>query len=148
MAGAGIPGAEAIREFQRVVKLDPRSAWTHDLLGQALLQLDRTAEAKKAFMAALDVQPDFSPARLNLAATMLKQGESVGAIGQLREVLRLIRKTSAPVSCWKQPPVKRKPIAILESVLTPLPRMPSADINGLECGNICRKTQEDSRSAQ
>lgn len=48
----------AIRDFERALELDPKSADAHLWLGLALRKASRTADARKAFMRSLELDPD------------------------------------------------------------------------------------------
>lgn len=62
--------ADAARELRTAQRLDPTEAQTSFVLGMVLLDLRRPEEAARAFAATLAVRPDFTLARLRLAAIL------------------------------------------------------------------------------
>jgi len=59
---AGRQGMEA------VIRLNPLSFQAHNNMGYCLLKLNRWAEARKAFLKAIEINPDYVHAKQNLAA--------------------------------------------------------------------------------
>ncbi|HEX8706285.1 MAG TPA: social motility TPR repeat lipoprotein Tgl, partial [Myxococcaceae bacterium] len=79
---------EAINEFKRAVDLDPDSADAHNALGILLhLSYKRYDEAIKHYERALEVRPNFSEARTNLANVYLDQDRYDEAIKLYEQVL-------------------------------------------------------------
>ena len=62
--------ADAARELRTAQRLDPTEPQTSFVLGMVLLDLRRPDEAARAFAATLAVRPDFTLARLRLAAIL------------------------------------------------------------------------------
>lgn len=58
--------AEALAEFERVLRLDPRHAEAHNNLGRALVQLGRPEEALRHVREAVRLNPNNAEARQNL----------------------------------------------------------------------------------
>lgn len=88
-------GDEALDEFRRAVKLQPRAGRTHNHLGVALLQLEQAAAAETAFRAALQAEPEFVAARLNLGSALLAQGRADEAIAGYQEFIRTYPSNNA-----------------------------------------------------
>ena len=61
---------DAARELQTAQQLDPTEPQTSFVLGMVLLDLRRPEEAARAFAATLALRPDFTMARLRLAAIL------------------------------------------------------------------------------
>jgi tetratricopeptide (TPR) repeat protein len=53
--------------MRQVIQLNPRSHQAHNNMGICLLKLNREEEAREAFRKALEIQPDYGPAKKNLA---------------------------------------------------------------------------------
>ena len=67
----------------------PDSPVPLNLKGAALLGNEERQEARKAFEAALGIQPDFLSAHLNLARLDLMEGDTTGAEARYRKVLSI-----------------------------------------------------------
>jgi type IV pilus assembly protein PilF len=79
---------EALSEFQRAVEMDPDNADAQNALGILLhLSFHRHAEAIEHYQKALEVRPNFSEARTNLANVYLDQGQYDQAIKLYEQVL-------------------------------------------------------------
>jgi Flp pilus assembly protein TadD len=59
----------AIKDFQKAVELDPRSAESHLWLGIALRKANRNAEARKEIQKSVDLDPARTWAKQQLAKT-------------------------------------------------------------------------------
>ncbi len=59
----------AIKDFQKAIELDPRSAQAHLWLGLALRKANRNAEARKELQRAVDLDPARAWAKQQLAKT-------------------------------------------------------------------------------
>lgn len=62
----------AIQDFQKAIQLDPKSAEAHLWLGIALRKLNRNAEARKAIMKSLELNPNRMWAKQQLEKTPAK----------------------------------------------------------------------------
>ncbi len=69
-ADAGLP-LEAIREYERAVRLCPHFADLHTRLGNLLREQNDLAAAKAHYLAALEHRPGYVPARIQLGVTLL-----------------------------------------------------------------------------
>jgi type IV pilus assembly protein PilF len=79
---------EALSEFQHAVELDPDNADAQNALGILLhLSFRRHGEAVEHYQKALEVRPNFSEARTNLANVYLDQGQYDAAIKLYEQVL-------------------------------------------------------------
>ncbi|MFL5344809.1 MAG: social motility TPR repeat lipoprotein Tgl [Hyalangium sp.] len=79
---------EALSEFQRAVELDPDNADAQNALGILLhLSFRRHSDAIEHYQKALEVRPNFSEARTNLANVYLDQGQYDEAIKLYEQVL-------------------------------------------------------------
>jgi tetratricopeptide (TPR) repeat protein len=79
---------EALNEFQRAVDQDPDNADARNALGILLhISFRRPAEAIEHYEKALEVRPNFSEARTNLANVHLDQGRYDEAIKLYEQVL-------------------------------------------------------------
>jgi len=79
--------AEAARELQRAVAIEPRNAGTHSNYGVTLLMLGRTDEAVAEFQSALSIEPGNLDARVNLALAERSSGQLDLAKETLLDVL-------------------------------------------------------------
>ena len=78
---------EAVSWFKRAAQSDPFSDNVLNDLGLALSRLSRSREAEAAYRSALRVNPEFLPARFNLALLFYRGGR----MDQAREELRRVR---------------------------------------------------------
>ena len=78
-----LPEAEV--EAKAAVMADAKSARAHDLLGQIFAQRRQLTPARTEFEAALKVDPEFGPAQLDLAETLIDQGQARSAIDFLEK---------------------------------------------------------------
>jgi protein O-GlcNAc transferase len=67
----------------------PRNAAAHSLLGISLDEQKKYAEAQRAFLKAIALNPTWAPFRTNLAVSYLHANNTTAAIGEFREALRL-----------------------------------------------------------
>jgi len=79
---------EACADLQRARELAPQSVPVLNALGLCLVNCSRPQDAVEAFAAALAVQPDFLPARFNLAWASEMTGNLAAAREEYREVIR------------------------------------------------------------
>ncbi len=78
------PGA--VTMLETAVRISPRRADAHNMLGLALATTGRFAEAMAQYRAALDLQPDLPSARFNLANALMKSGRLEEAIANYRKL--------------------------------------------------------------
>ncbi len=79
--------AGAVGPLETAAAADPRRPEAHAMLGLALEQVGRSAEAVAQFTAAVELRPDFTAARFNLANAQLRTGNLDAAIRNLRQVV-------------------------------------------------------------
>jgi tetratricopeptide (TPR) repeat protein len=79
--------AGALADYRRAAEQDPELATAWNRVGVALGRLGRTEEAREAYEQALEVDPQASAARINLARLRAAGGDQRGAIADLRLVL-------------------------------------------------------------
>jgi serine/threonine protein kinase/Flp pilus assembly protein TadD len=80
-------GAEA--KSRKAIGLDPNYRLAHDLLGRALIQLNRPAEAEAEFRTVIRLKPGSAKSHYGLAAAFHRQNKLDEAIAEYRETLRL-----------------------------------------------------------
>ena len=79
----------AFRAAERAVEIAPMRAAGWDTLGQFLLLTDRPAEAVEHCSRAVELDSYLAPAHANLAAALLKMGDSAGAMASLARAVDL-----------------------------------------------------------
>jgi type IV pilus assembly protein PilF len=95
----GAPRA-ALRELLEAERLNPSDPRVHNLLGLAYDGLDRRDLAARHYARALELKPDFSEARNNLAVVLLKQARYDEAISHLERILEdLLYPTPQVAAC-------------------------------------------------
>ncbi len=84
---AGRP-AEAAARFEQALQEDPTYAGACNNLGVACERLGRS-DAQNHFERAVQVQPDFVPARFNLARLLMQKGRIAESLLQLQHTIRI-----------------------------------------------------------
>jgi tetratricopeptide (TPR) repeat protein len=79
----------AIKEWEKVLELDPRNAKAHNNLGAALLEQGNRTEGITHFQKALEVEPDLSEAQGNLGIELFREEKLDEAIPHLQRALEL-----------------------------------------------------------
>jgi FimV-like protein len=79
---------EAESEAKAAMMGDAKSARAHDLLGQIFAQKRQLTSARTEFEASLKVNPEFGPAQLDLAETLIDQGQASTAVDLLEKAMR------------------------------------------------------------
>lgn len=79
---------EAIREFQKAIELDPRSAHAHDNLATVYSEKQLHREALREYLTAIELEPDSATARYNLACFLATHGSEM-AVAEYQEAIRL-----------------------------------------------------------
>ncbi len=79
---------EAVLEFKTALKADPTHAGAHNNLGVAYERLGRK-EVQRQFERAIQLQPNFTQARVNLARILMNTGHNTNAIAQLQRVIEI-----------------------------------------------------------
>ena len=75
---------DAVGMLQAAIRLEPARAEARNMLGLALSQTGRIREAAEQFALAVQTNPDFFSARMNLAVVELKLGALDDAIANLK----------------------------------------------------------------
>jgi spermidine synthase len=86
-AQADFDPARAAAYLEDVLRLHPENPKARRMLGDALLALERLAEAEVQFASAVEMQPDDATARRGLARALQLQGRGEAAIPHYLEVL-------------------------------------------------------------
>lgn len=95
----GAPRA-ALKELLQAERLNSSDPRVHNLLGLTYDRLDRPDLAAAHFSKALELKPDFSEARNNLAVVLLKQAQYAEAIAHLERILEdLLYPTPQVAAC-------------------------------------------------
>jgi len=81
-----VPDAEA--QAKEAIAADAKSPQAHDLLGQILAQKGQLAPSRSEFETALQLNPGFTPAQLDLAETLIQQRQVQSAIPLLQKAQR------------------------------------------------------------
>lgn len=81
--------ADARADVERGLSLDPRNPYLLSVLGQVEVASDRPAEARAAFDAALDLQPDLAPAWAGRGELAYSQGDLEAAVADLTQAVKL-----------------------------------------------------------
>jgi tetratricopeptide (TPR) repeat protein len=87
MKSGDYAGARLILEM--LIAETPRSAEAHNLLGVCLGQLNDTAESAAQFRKAIQLEPHYENALLNLGSTLFAVHDDVGAISVFNQLLRV-----------------------------------------------------------
>lgn len=90
-AGLSLMGRaeEAIREYERVLDIDPRSAYAHQALGVELAKTNRIDAAIAHFSEAVRLDPEYALAHTNLGLLLAAQGKPAEAAQHFREALAI-----------------------------------------------------------
>lgn len=91
---------EAIELIERAMRLDPLHPYNHFNFGHALFLNNRYDEAEAAMEGALDVMPDFFPARAFLAAIYIELDRDAEARAQVKEILK--KSPGTTVEVWRE----------------------------------------------
>ncbi|MFN7926036.1 MAG: caspase family protein [Bryobacteraceae bacterium] len=81
--------AEAVRELQRASTQSPKDPFVPSVLAEALIQVDRHADAEKAASDAIQRDPSFAQGHLMRGEARLQLGNQDGALQDYLESLRL-----------------------------------------------------------
>ena len=79
---------EAIREFQKAIELDPRSAHAHDNLATVYSEKKLFREALQEYLTAIQLEPDSATAHYNLACFLATHGPDM-AIAEYKDAIQL-----------------------------------------------------------
>ncbi len=76
---------EAQAAVEASLKADPNFATAHELLGSLLARKSQMADATREYRRAVELQPDFSRAQLDLGLALVAEGDLNGASDHLRK---------------------------------------------------------------
>jgi len=85
---------EAIRVFEKALRIEPDYAEGHQDLGNALWQVGKRQEAMQEYEYALRFNPDYADAYVTLGTALIKLGRPEDAIRQYEEALRIYSSRS------------------------------------------------------
>jgi Flp pilus assembly protein TadD len=80
---------EAIREFQKALRLKPGYAQAHNNLGVAIVRKGQINEGISQYHEAIRLKPDYALAHSNLGIALVRKGQSDEGIGEFQEAIRL-----------------------------------------------------------
>lgn len=80
---------EAIKAFERIIRLNPGYMLAHYNLGNMLRQAGRLEDAVAAYEAALRLKPDYAAAHYNLGISLQRLGQSERAVAAYRRAAEL-----------------------------------------------------------
>jgi Flp pilus assembly protein TadD len=81
--------AEARKEFEQELKINPQNASAHYYLGELARQEDRLEEAIQHFSSATKLYPDFAEAYGGLGRSLLDSGKTADAVSPLETAVKL-----------------------------------------------------------
>ena len=93
---------EAIAEYRAAIELNPKYAYAHTNLGNALYRQGKLDEAIACFRQAIEIEPKLATAHSNMGVALFAQGKLSEAIACYRQVIDINPKL-APVynnSAW------------------------------------------------
>ncbi len=88
--------------FDRAIALDPAYEEPHYYRGDALFRQDRHGAAVDSFLAAIQIRPDYTLARVGLARAYLATGKAAHAAETLEEATRLDPENPQPYALLAQ----------------------------------------------
>lgn len=93
---------EAMVLLRRALRLRPKYADIHNLMGVCQSQRGDEAAAARHFLKAVSLAPNFARAWLNLAYTQEQRGDSRGALAAYRRVLKLDPRNAIAAAAAKR----------------------------------------------
>ena len=97
--------AQAARSLEALIQTAPPDASLQNLLGTTRERAGETARAPSCYLRALQLRPNWSTARLNLALAYLRLGQSSAAAGQFARLVRSTAPATPAVSFFHQAPI-------------------------------------------
>ena len=80
---------EAVQHYQQALKIDPKFADAHNMLGDAFREQGKLAEAARCYRAALEHAPNLANAHYGLGVTLLERSDALNATVYFRKALAL-----------------------------------------------------------
>ena len=96
---------EAARTLELLVQMDPSDAALQNLLGTTRERAGETVRAPSCYLRALQLRPNWSTARLNLALSYLRLGQRSAAAGQFARLVRSTAPATPALSFYHQAPI-------------------------------------------
>src|SRR6266702_7366129 len=81
-------------DFEKVVRLAPKSPEGHNSLGWVLLAQGEIDSAIVHFQTAVKLNPDFALAHMNFSSALLRKGDLSAALQEAKEAVRLAANDS------------------------------------------------------
>src|SRR5712692_4941019 len=75
--------------FEKVVRLAPKSPEGHNSLGWVLLAQGEVDSAIAQFQTAVELKPEFTQAHINLGNALVRKGDVTAALREAKEAVRL-----------------------------------------------------------
>lgn len=97
--------SEAARSLELLVQTAPSDASLQNLLGTTRERAGETARAPSCYLRALQLRPNWSTARLNLALSYLRLGQGSAAAGQFARLVRSTAPATPALSFYHQAPI-------------------------------------------
>ena len=76
---------EAQTQLEAILRTDPKSAETHEFLGNLMVARKQIGRAIAEYREAVRIEPEFSRAHLDLGKTLADSGDLTGALPYLRK---------------------------------------------------------------
>jgi Flp pilus assembly protein TadD len=77
---------DAFKELERGISVNPRDPRLHHLLGDTYAKLDRAQLAEQNYRKALEVSPEYQPAKVKLAQILCDLGKNEESVKQWKEI--------------------------------------------------------------
>ena len=97
--------AQAARSLEALVQTTPSDASLQNLLGTTRERAGQTPRAPSCYLRALQLRPNWSTARLNLALAYLRLGQRSAAAGQFARLVRSTAPATPALSFYHQAPI-------------------------------------------
>ena len=96
---------QAARSLEALVQTNSSDAALQNLLGTTRERAGETSRAPSCYLRALQLRPDWSTARLNLALSYLRLGQRSAAAGQFARLVRSTTPATPALSFYHQAPI-------------------------------------------
>ncbi len=78
--------ADAVKEYQKALSIEPRQAGLHTLVGQSYMRAQKMEQAEREFRLELELDPTYELAWIGLANLRLAQNQPKGALEPIEKV--------------------------------------------------------------